>query len=1046
MPRRKSVKNIVQRLFGVLILLAAGSYTILTLEEQNAAEQRNWVLHTHEVIRETHIFLNQLTDAETGQRGFLLTQEQAYLEPYYSGLEKSNSSFKKLSILTSDNPAQQQRLVNIESLMQKKIAELDQTIRLVKQNRPEEALAIVKEDHGKIHMDSIRSILDNFISAEQQLLAQRESRFDEMHSNLAMLFSLLTFSLIAIILIIALIIRRRLVTPIIELTAEIKDLGQDIYDETDKDKSTSLDEMGRLSTAFDIMQGRIKKRSDELEEAKTQLEDQNEKLAYALQLAQEGTKAKSDFLARMSHEIRTPMNAIIGLSHLTLHTDLSPKQHDYLIKILSSGQSLLHLINDILDFSKIEAGKLELTSKEFLLDDVLNNVTNLIGIKASEKKLEIVFQVKSDVPLKLIGDQIRLEEILLNLTGNAVKFTEAGDVVVAVFTINTARNQIKLGFSIRDSGPGISRAQLDKLFKPFSQINENLTREHGGTGLGLVICKRLIEMMGGDIKVTSTMGQGSEFLFTAVFGSTGDSTLYHKALPTPYLHGLKVLAVDDNSAAGDALKHTLESLSFIVTLVSSGEEAVEVAQASVNDPYSLILIDQYMPNGMSGIDTFKLIHELPAYTNTPVVMLAPPYGGEEEFEKALQAGVKKFAYKPLGPSALFDAVMEAMGHKSTGQSASDNSLKQTPLIPPEKLNQIRGTSVLLVEDIPINQQVAVELLAQLGCVVEVADNGIEAIEKVQRQEFDIVFMDIQMPKMDGLEATRQIRGLASETGRNRFAQIPIVAMTAHALVGDHDKSIAAGMNAHLTKPLDPKKIVKTLFKWIEPKRGAELENNPEITHQPDTDNADVIPPLPGINTEAVLERMGGNTTLYIKLLKQFSQTNIDAATKIQDAFNQNKYEQANDLAHAVKGVAANLGMDELAAVSAQLMRLDSSTHESEQAKKLELFETHLNSALQAVEILDQHTAHNITRPSANVIPNAVDGEALYSLLNKLESSLDTDLAETAVHIKSLRDMLAHSEYAELLKGLEDQIDNFNSDGAKKTIHVIEQCAGIGGKS
>ncbi|MFC1751037.1 response regulator, partial [Pseudomonadota bacterium] len=644
-------------------------------------------------------------------------------------------------------------------------------------------------------------------------------------------------------------------------------------------------------------------------------------------------------------------------------------------------------------------------------------------------------------PLKLIGDQLRLEEILLNLAGNAVKFTKFGEVVITVRRMDVENVEIKLGFSIRDTGPGISDAQLNKLFKPFSQANEKMTREHGGTGLGLAICKRIIEMMGGDIHVKSKEGQGSQFFFTALFGMAADSTIYHEALSSPYLSGLRVLAIDDNGSVRKALKHMLESFSFVVTLADSGEQGIDEAMASIESPYALILIDQYMPDGIDGVETFSRIQQLPGYADVPAILLTPPYGGEDKFEKAEQAGISRFAYKPLGPSALFDAVMEAMGHRS----ADTRAAKYKQSIDPGLAHQIYGARVLLVEDNSINQQVALELLEQFECVVKLADNGLEALTKVQKDDFDIVFMDIQMPKMDGLEATRQIRKLANQTNQPWLSKIPIIAMTAHALVGDYEKSIAAGMNDHLTKPLDPSLILGALLKWVKPNKRSE---NLTLSNHVEKSNALIQAPmfsLVGVDSEAVLERMNGNMDLYRKLLKQFKLTNQNVANELRDAFYRSDFEYAGKLAHGIKGVASNLGMNDLSEASFRIESAGGIGAEEVWHPLLNQFELHLNTVFHSIEQLEQEKSKTETDPHDEDIAE-IDKQQLSKLLKKLESSLDTDLAATAEHAKALRSMLKHSEYEELFKGLDEQIDKYDSDSARETIHSIEKSAECGGNS
>jgi PAS domain S-box-containing protein len=509
------------------------------------------------------------------------------------------------------------------------------------------------------------------------------------------------------------------------------------------------------------MEVSLKERVNELAGTRRAMLNMMEDIREAREKADDANRAKGDFLANMSHEIRTPMNAVIGMAHLALKTDLTPKQRDYLKKIQSSANSLLGIINDILDFSKIEAGKLDIEAIDFNLDEVLDNLANLVTVKAQEKEdVEVLFATALDVPRFLVGDPLRLGQVLINLANNAVKFTAAGEIVVSSELVGTNANRVTLKFAVRDTGIGLTKEQQGKLFQSFTQADTSTTRKFGGTGLGLTISKRLVEMMDGEIWVESEYGLGTTFNFTVSLEQSRAEP--PKVLKPPGdMHGLSVLVVDDNVASQEILQDMLESFSFHVTLAASGEEGLaEFENASKDRPFELVVMDWKMP-GMDGIETAKRIKGNSRLSKIPPIILVTAYGREEIMHQAEAAGLDGFLIKPVNPSTLFDAIMLAFGQKGSAESRPAYEKGQEA----GALENIRGAHLLLVEDNEINQQVAREILEGAGLQVAIAGNGREAVDMVKETIFDAVLMDIQMPVMDGYEATRKIREW--EVGRRK---------------------------------------------------------------------------------------------------------------------------------------------------------------------------------------------------------------------------------------------------------------------------------------
>jgi PAS domain S-box-containing protein len=631
-----------------------------------------------------------------------------------------------------------------------------------------------------------------------------------------------------------------------------------------------------------------------------------EELRIAKDAAEAATQAKAAFLATTSHEIRTPMNAIIGMAHLALMTDLTPKQRDYLQKVERASKSLLGIINDILDISKIEAGKLEVEFVDFSLDKVLDDVSDLIGLKAESKHIELLVNRDHGVPDVLVGDPLRLGQVLINLANNAVKFTDAGEITISVELVDSTPESVTATFAVKDSGIGMTEEQQNKVFKAFSQADASTTRKYGGTGLGLAICRQLVGLMDGEIAVESETGKGSTFFFTIPF-RIASQAIKARPMPDAGLRGKRVLVVDDNDASLQILKEHLVSMNLVPETVGSGKDAIaeleRAATDSDDEPYDLVLMDWKMPD-MDGIETSCSIQRNADLTTTPIIIMVTAYGREDVMIKADEANLDGFLLKPVSRSTLFDSVVSAVG--PDGVSERNQAEKNTMDL--RSGPNLKGARVLVAEDNDINQQIVLELLEYRGINVTITNDGREAVEAVNNGAFDLVLMDIQMPNMDGHEATIKIRQ------DQRFKDLPIIAMTAHAFDAEWHKCLASGMNDHLTKPIYPTALTEAVRHWARPRdpdnSGTE-EFVPKVRAQAPDDEADLPISLPPFDVEAALARLNGNSRLLRKLIIMFHDGNRKLIPNLHRLLETDEFKKAHLLIHTVKGHAGNLEASEL---------------------------------------------------------------------------------------------------------------------------------------
>ncbi|MEA3497575.1 MAG: response regulator, partial [Campylobacterota bacterium] len=773
---------------------------------------------------------------------------------------------------------------------------------------------------------------------------------------------------------------------------------------------TSNDEFGKMNEninkSINISVHMYKELEDLTQNLEVKIDERTKELKKERKKALDATNAKSDFLAKMSHEIRTPMNAVLGMLYLTQKTNLNLMQDNYISKASSAAKSLLAIINDILDFSKIEAGKLSLENKDILFNDMIHETMDIMSFNAQEKGCELLAYYDNNIPAVIKSDKLRIQQILNNLISNAIKFTTHGEVVISSKLIKHQNNIATIKFCVKDSGIGINQEGQSKLFQDFSQVDDTITRKFGGTGLGLAISKKLSDMLGGEIWLEeSTLNIGSIFCFT-ITAEISSHTIQKPSFFPMEMNDINTLIIDDNRIACDVLKDMLESFGFNVDVANNGQDGYDTIVNSDKN-YDLLFLDYQMPK-LNGIQTYKKIKTI---QNKPIpkTIMITAYSENVVINEIKMLGIKSYLTKPVSPSTLYDTIIEVLNpHKEKNKILIDKNEFDTL--------SIEGIKILLVEDNELNQDFAVALLESADISVDIANDGVEALKLVKSKIYDTVLMDIQMPNMDGLTATKLIRDMQKDD--IYFKDLPIIALSANTLAEDIEKSLNAGMNRHISKPINPEE----LFEALEQFAGHKYIEKPILNTQ--TNNQDDI-----LNTDEALSRIGGNEMVYDKLLEKFIKKYKNVDKEIFKYIENKDLSTAQKKSHEVKGVAGNIGAIDL---FNSLTLIDKLLKKGEVPTK-EHFDKIAKSVNDTVDTITKYIQKE--KSNQKELGKELDSIRAKKILTFIKNNVENDIMECENKIEELIPLFVDTKYLDKFELLREYFDEFDLDSA---IDIVDQ--------
>ena len=838
----------------LLVLTAVGNVMGLNRALVQLEDRAQWVEHTRQVLQAAESLSVHMVDAESGQRGYLLTGNPAYLAPYRSAQQLADEDWRTLVSMTEDNVAQQSRLAAIRDAMVVKFSLMHDTLAMYDAQQREAAIARVNTDAGRRMMVGLRDGLAAVRAEEQRLLQDRRADYEQARLYTRFWFMGSAGLVVGIGLLAWVMLGRKVVRPVQSLSQRVRAFGEGAaFAPSGPEARHGAHEMVRLAEAFEGMA--------------TALVSRQQELAAAAERADAANQAKSRFLANMSHEIRTPLNAMLGLAYLLDQPDLPATQREQVRKIRAAGQGLLGLINDVLDLAKIEAGELNVEHAPFSLRKVIDEVAAILGSQAQSKGLAFeVAGVPPEVPDVLEGDALRLRQILINLVGNAVKFTSRGAVKLGLRRVEVPRGEagdserVRVRFTVRDTGVGMSAEVMSRLFQPFMQADVSTTRRFGGTGLGLSIVRQLSEHLGGEVGVESEPGVGSTFWvelpFDVSVGQRIDPLLGRVS------RGFEVIVADDDASCREHLVLMARGFGWQVEDVADGQQLVSrVLQRAHSDrPVDALVVDWQMPT-LDGLEALHQLADALGPKGVPGTIVVTAHGLEQVMRSPLAGLPDSLLLKPVDSSKLFNEVNAAViKHGGQPHLVLDSSRLGQP-----QVRWLDGVTVLLVDDSEINLEVAQEILRSEGALVSTCQSGQAALDwlRTPGQKVDVVLMDVQMPEMDGNTAVRHIREDA------RLSRLPVIALTAGALLSERERSYEAGMDDYLTKPFEPEQMVRVVRRHVERVRGAPLlvGMRPEpVSLGEASEPAAGWPQVPGIDTQEVRARLNGDVALFQRSL------------------------------------------------------------------------------------------------------------------------------------------------------------------------------------